>query len=84
MGKSVDPVHGSWTIAGHGPWWTDHQGRPQSSMELDGVATPGRGGFADRREMEGATWLSRGIAHRGLDNGEEAMHRRRDSGSKRR
>jgi hypothetical protein len=67
-------VHGGpTTIAGH---------------RAQGISTgwPLRGAAALPIEgkMEGATWLSRGIAHWGLDNGEEVAHRRRHSGSKRR
>jgi hypothetical protein len=63
----MDPVHGSWTIAGRGPWWTDHHGRPQSSMELDWVATPRRGGFAARRENGGGDVAQPGDCSLGLE-----------------
>jgi hypothetical protein len=53
MEKSIDSIHGSWTSAGHGPWWIDHHGRPQSSMELGRVVTPGHDNIAARRENGG-------------------------------
>jgi hypothetical protein len=49
MEESIDSVHGSWSSTGHGLWWTDHRGWPQSSTELSRVATSGRGGIATRR-----------------------------------
>jgi hypothetical protein len=41
----MDSVHVSWTSAGRGPWWTDHHGRPWSSLELGIAAAPGHGGL---------------------------------------
>jgi hypothetical protein len=64
---------GPTTMAGHRAQWSS------TEWPLRGaVALPLEG------KMEGAMWRSWGIAHWGWDNGEEAAHRRWDSGSKRR
>jgi hypothetical protein len=65
----VDSVHGSWTITGHGPQWTDHHGRPQSSTELgrSRARRPTRGG-----EWGEVRWRTVGLSLYIGDEGEAA------------
>jgi hypothetical protein len=50
----MDSVHGSWTSAGGGPWWTAHHGRPWRSPELSLAAALGHGSLPRGGEEEGA------------------------------
>jgi hypothetical protein len=54
----MDSVHGSWTNAWRGPWWTGHHGRPWSSSELSLEAAPGHGGLPRGGEKKEGTMRS--------------------------
>jgi hypothetical protein len=51
----MDSIHGSWTWAGRGPWWTSHHGRPWSSLELGLAAVPSHGGLPQIGEKKEGT-----------------------------
>jgi hypothetical protein len=58
----MDSIHGSWTSAGCGPWWTGHHGRSWCSPELGLAVALGHGGLPQGGEKkEGVTgslfWL---------------------------
>jgi hypothetical protein len=73
-GLAQGVVHGGpTTMAGHRAQWSSAEWplRGSASLPL-------------QEKMEGVMWHSRGIAHRGLDSGEEAAHRWWGFGSKQR
>jgi hypothetical protein len=58
----MDSVHGSWTSAVRGPWWTGQHSQPWSSPELGLVAPSGhrglpRGGEKKEGTMGSVFWL---------------------------